>query len=213
MAAPATSADRWLARSHSLLGVGLLGGFLIYHLATTWPVLAGREAWVAAAAERGEQRTLTGWVLVVLVVHGLLGAMRIARARGPGAELTRLTREERGLQAIQAGSGVLILVFVLYHVAQLWGLDAEPHGSVRATYDALWSALGHPWQMGAYLIGLSLVCFHFGHGLSRAALAFVDPSSSTVRLIVRMTAGAIGFGLWALWLQVLAQFVVGQRLF
>jgi hypothetical protein len=202
--------DRWLARSHSLLGVGLLGGFLIYHLATTWPVLDGREAWVASTVDRGGQRLLTGWVLVVLVVHGLLGAMRIARVRSQRAQLSR---DERGLLAIQAGSGLLIAAFVVFHVVQLWGLDAEPHGSVRATYDALWSTLGRPWQMGAYLLGLSLVCFHFGHGLSRAALAFVDPASPTVRMLVRLTAGAFGFILWALWLQVLAHFVIGQRLF
>lgn len=208
MAVPATSADRWLVRSHSLLGVGLLGGFLIYHLARMWPVLESREAWVLSAADRSSHRMLIGWVLVVLVVHGVLGAMRIARGRA-----TALDRDARGLRAIQAGSGLLIAAFVVYHVAHLWGLDADPHGSVRAVYDALWTGLGRPLQLGIYLLGLSLACFHFGLGLSRAALGWIAEPSATTRLLLRVAAGGLGFGLWALWLQVLAHFVVGQRLF
>ena len=207
MAAPATSADRWLVRSHSLLGVALLGGFLIYHLACMWPVLDSREAWVRSAADRSEHRMLIGWVLVVLVVHGVLGAMRLARARGAG------DRNERGLRWIQAGSGVLIAGFVLYHVAHLWGRDAEPHGSARALYDVLWTELGQPLQLGIYLLGLSLACVHFGLGLSRAALGLTNDPSPATRLLLRVAAGAVGFGLWALWLQVLAHFAIGQRLF
>jgi succinate dehydrogenase/fumarate reductase cytochrome b subunit len=208
MPAPATSADRWLARSHALLGAGLLGGFLIYHLLQLWPVLDARETWVANASGGG-QHLLAGWVLVVLVVHGVLGAMRIARSKG-----AELSRDERGLRSIQAISGVLIGVFVVYHVAHVWGLDAEPHGSARAVYHQLWSSLGHPLQMSAYLLGISLACFHFGHGLSRMALGWGSaPPSSGRRLVVRVLAGVIGFGLWALWLQLLAHFAIGQRLF
>src|SRR5262245_42350454 len=122
-------ADRWLARSHALLGVLLLGGFLIYHLVGLWPALESREGWVLAASARGEHRTRTGGVLVVLVVHALLGIMRVRRT--PAAQLGK---DERGLRRLQLGSGVLILAFVAYHVAQLWGLDAEPHGSSFAIY-------------------------------------------------------------------------------
>jgi len=209
MPAPPTSADRWLARSHALLGAGLLGGFLIYHLLQLWPVLEAREAWVLSATDRGGQRMLTGWVLVVLVVHGVLGAMRIARTKG-----AELSRDERGLRLIQAGSGVLIAVFVVYHLLHVWGLDADPHGSARAIYDGLWRSLGHPLQMSAYLLGISLACFHFGHGLSRMALGWsAAPPSPARRLVLRVLAGAVGFGLWAFWLQVLAHFVNGQRLF
>ncbi|HMI92695.1 MAG TPA: hypothetical protein VK509_15070 [Polyangiales bacterium] len=206
----ATSADRWLARSHALLGAGLLGGFLIYHLLQLWPVLAAREAWVASVPEGGGgHRMLAGWVLVVLVVHGVLGAMRIARSKG-----AELSRDERGLRSIQAISGVLIGAFVVYHLVHVWGLDAEPHGSARAIYDRLWRSLGQPLQMSAYLLGISLVCFHFGHGLSRVVLGWGSaPPSSGRRLVVRVLAGVIGFGLWGFWLQVLAHFVIGQRLF
>jgi succinate dehydrogenase / fumarate reductase cytochrome b subunit len=209
MPAPVTSADRWLVRSHALLGVALLGGFLIYHLLQLWPVLDSREAWVAAAAQRGSSSLLAIGVLVVLVVHGVLGAMRIARSKA-----AQLTRDERGLRTIQAVSGVLIAAFVVYHLAHLWGHDADPHGSARATYDVLWSSLGRPLQMSVYLLGVSLACFHFAHGLSRVALGFGEQPPSAARgLLVRVLAGAFGFGLWALWLQVLAHFVIGQRLF
>jgi succinate dehydrogenase hydrophobic anchor subunit len=208
MTAPATSADRWLARSHSWLGIGLLGGFLLYHLAGLWPALDSREAWVLARLDRSENRTLVGWVLVVLVVHGVLGAMRMART--PAAQLSK---DERGLRRIQAASGVLVAAFVVYHVGQLWGLDSEPHGSSRALYGELWSSLGRPLQLGVYLLGISLACFHFGHGLSRAVLTWISPSSSSARLLLRVGTGAVAFALWALWLQVLAHFAIGQRLF
>jgi hypothetical protein len=208
MTAPATPADRWLARSHSWLGLGLLGGFLVYHLARLWPVLDSREAWVLAALDRSEHRTLAGWLIVVLIVHGVLGAMRMART--PAAQLSK---DERGLRRIQAASGLLIGAFVVYHLAQLWGLDAEPYGSGRALYGALWNALGHPLQLGVYLLGVSLACFHLGHGLGRAALSWIAPRSASVRLLLRVGTSGLAFGLWALWLQVLAHFAIGQRLF
>jgi succinate dehydrogenase / fumarate reductase cytochrome b subunit len=209
MPAHVTSGDRWLARSHALLGVVLLGGFLIYHLVQLWPVLDSREAWAMAAAQRGGSQQLAIGVLVVLLAHGVLGALRIARSRG-----AQLTRDERGLRTIQAVSGVLIAAFVVYHLAHLWGTAAEPHGSVRASYDVLWSSLGKPLQMSVYLLGVSLTCFHFAHGVSRVALGFgAQPPSAARRLLLRVLAGAFGFGLWALWLQVLAHFVIGQRLF
>lgn len=201
--------DRLLARSHAVLGVGLLGGFLLYHLVRLWPALEGREAWVAANTDRGAHRTVAIGVLVLLLVHGVLGVMRVRRVSG-----SRLTRDERGLRAIQLGSGALVFAFVAYHVTTLWGLDAYPHGSGRALYALLWDTLGQPMQLGVYLLGVSLACFHFGHGLGRAVLA-VGPTlpSPTRRLLVRVAAGVVGFALWALWLQVLAHFAIGQTLF
>ena len=37
--------------------------------------------WVRSVADRSEHRMLIGWVLVVMVVHGVLGAMRLAELR------------------------------------------------------------------------------------------------------------------------------------
>jgi succinate dehydrogenase cytochrome b subunit len=196
-----------LARVHSLLGVVPLGAFLVLHLYDNWPALSGREPWVDRQLHVMSRPWAVALVLVPLGLHALLGAVRFARARrdprpDPGA----------GLGKLQAATGALVLGFVIYHVVQVWSVDAGPEHGPRAVYALLWQGLGTPLGLGVYLGGVTLVCFHLGLGLSRAPRQLGWRPGLRGAGYTRLAAGALGFVLWAMWLQLLAHFALGQPL-
>jgi succinate dehydrogenase / fumarate reductase cytochrome b subunit len=198
-----------LARVQSLLGVIALGVYLIVHLYDNWPVLDDRELWVDRALHTLSRPWAIGLVLVPLGLHAVLGGVRLWRARGEASETLLGSGALRGLQA---ATGALVLGFVLYHVVPLWALEQGPHTSPRSTYAWLWQTLGRPLDFAVYLVGISAVCFHFAHGLSRAAVTFRLARSARGVLLFRVAAGLLGFALWALFLDLLAHFALGATL-
>jgi succinate dehydrogenase / fumarate reductase cytochrome b subunit len=195
-----------LARVHSLLGVVPLSAYLLWHLYQTWPALVGREAWVDRALNAPSRIWVITLVLLVLAAHGLLGLARVRRGRADA-----LTGG-RALAAIQAVTGALALGFVLYHVRQVWGEGEGPHTTPRSAYAALWRDLGRPLDLAIYVIGITAVSFHLAHGLSRAAVTFRLARTPTGVIRWRFGAGALGFLLWVAFLQLLAQFALGESL-
>jgi succinate dehydrogenase / fumarate reductase cytochrome b subunit len=200
-----SSGPSMLARTHSLLGVVPLGAFLFVHLRDQWPALGDRELWVDRALHSMSRPWAIGLVLVPLGLHALLGCVRLVRAPSVGDTLSG----PGALRVIQAVTGALVLGFVVYHVGQVWAVGQGPHSSPRAVYAVLWQTLGRPLDISIYLIGVSAVCFHLAHGLSRAAVTFGLAKSARAVLLLRAGAGVVGFLLWAMFLQLLGHFALG----
>lgn len=195
-----------LARLHSLLGLWLTA-LLGLHVYWLWPLLADREAWVLAVVQRSVSRPLVvALVLLPMLLHVGLGAVRSRRAERAAAQ------PSRGLWWMQAGTGALLLLFLAYHLSQVWSTGLGPHASPRDGYAVLFRDLGRPVDLGVYLVGVSVTCFHAGHGLARAAGTFGLARSARGVLAARVVAGAVAFALWGCSLQVLGHFVLGQRL-
>ena len=195
-----------LARVHSLLAVVPLGTYLIFHLYQLWPALSGREQWVDRALHAPSRYVTAAWVLAPLLMHAVLGGVRLWR------EPNRALCGERGLRAVQAATGALALGFVVVHVLQVWDAGAGPHASPLSAYGALWRTLGQPLELSVYLIGLSALSFHVAHGLSRTAVTFGLARTEVAVRRCRLGAGALGFALWAVLLQLLARFALGEPL-
>ena len=198
----------WLAKLHSLLGVGVLGGFVAFHLFQQWPALWSREHWVDRV-QGTSSRTAEVWlVLVPLALHALLGIVRAARGRRTGADL----RGSRGLHRVQALTGLIAAAFIVYHLLHVWSWETGPHFSHHVTYDILLQDLGQPLHLALYVVGISAVYFHLGHGISRAAVTWdlVDTAAGVRR--ARLVGGGLAFLLWALTLQTMANFSMGDGL-
>jgi hypothetical protein len=116
----------------------------------------------------------------------------------------------RRLGTLQALTGALVLCFVGYHLRQVWNPGPAPERGALTVYGVLWRELGRPMDVGIYVVGVSAVAFHFGHGLSRVPETFGLNRSARTVLWSRLTAGALAFALWAALLQVLARFALGQ---
>jgi succinate dehydrogenase hydrophobic anchor subunit len=206
-AAALHSANRpMLARVQSLLGLVPLAAYLVWHVYQTWPALEDRELWVDRALHAPGRAVIVACVLVPMAVHALLGLARL-RQRAPDA----LTGPP-ALRTLQAVTGMLVLAFTVYHLQQVWGVPEGPHASPRTAYAALLRALGRPMELAIYLIGITAVCFHLAHGLSRAAVTFAVARTPAAVRRYRLIAGALGFVLWAAFLQLLGQFALGEPL-
>ena len=195
-------------RIHSLAAVGPLGLFLVFHLWQNWAALSGREAWL--------QRTLQikahfGFEVVFLfclslALHATLGWGKAAGARAiePGTP---------GLRLLQRLTGLGVLVFLSVHLFQVWFHKYGDQILCNGPYDAVRIALGSPLQVGVYAAGVTVVYFHFAHGLSRAAVSWGLVRDERQLRATRYLTGAFGFILWALTLHVLGRFAVGHGLF
>jgi succinate dehydrogenase / fumarate reductase, cytochrome b subunit len=195
-----------LARVQTLLGVIPLGLYLTWHLIDNWPATVDRELWVDRAEPGLHAIGFMLLVFATFAVHAVLGALRLRREpnREEGAQ---------GLRALQAGTGVLVVAFLCYHVPQMWAPGTGPHTSARDVYATLWQSAGRPLDLTVYLLGISAACFHFAHGLSRAAVTLRLAATPRGVLLWRLGAGVLGTGLWLAMLQLLAHFALGQALF
>jgi hypothetical protein len=195
-----------LARVQSLIGVIPLGLYLVWHMVDHWPASVDRELWVDRAGPGLHTAGVTLLVLATFGVHAGLGVLRLWR------EPNR-AENARGLRALQVGTGILVLVFLSYHVPQMWSPGSGPHTSARDVYAKLWQSAGRPRELTIYLLGISAVCFHFGHGLSRAAVTLRLAATPRAVLLWRFGAGLLATGIWLAMLQLLAHFALGQGLF
>jgi succinate dehydrogenase/fumarate reductase cytochrome b subunit len=196
-----------VARLHSLLGLVPLAVFAIFHVWDLWPILEARDSWLASRREGG-RLAVAALVLLPLVAHGVLGIVRVGRrgaARGVDAA-------RRGLARVQLGTGVMMLVFVAFHLAQVWGDVPGPHRAPGAGYARLWGELGRPVPLLLYLLGVTSLSFHLGHGISRLPETWGREPTAGARLLSRLLGGVFGFALWLALLQLLAHFAVGGPL-
>jgi len=195
-------------RIHSLAAVGPLSLYLAYHLWQNWAALQGREAWL----ERTLQvKALAGFELlflfcVSLALHATLGWSKGGRAGS-------LPADRPGLGRLQRLTGLGVLLFLSLHLYQVWFQCRKDGLLCSGPYDGLRTALGSPLVAGLYAAGVTLVYFHFAHGLSRAAVYWGLASSERQAIAARWLAGGLGFALWALTLHVLGRFAIGQGLF
>jgi len=187
-----------LRRLHSLTGIIPIGAFLIVHLTTNssivWGMLdTGKSAHGHAGAATFQHEVnfihSLPFLLIIeiaglwipIAFHALLGIYYATTGRsnvshyGYGANI-RYT--------LQRLSGYVGLLFIFYHVATLrWGWNLPFSSGFNAEAAASTTALalrGGVEQLGvpavvvgaAYLIGVSLLVFHFANGLWTAAITW-----------------------------------------
>jgi succinate dehydrogenase/fumarate reductase cytochrome b subunit len=188
---------------HSALGLLLLG-FVLLHLWAQWPALQSRDAWVDRAFSDATRQMLLALVFAALAGHVALGWRRLqARLRAGDAQL--------GLARVQAISGGLVLAFIGYHLWHTWRATGA-HAGLEQPYAVLWQTLGRPAELLVYLVGLTAVSFHLGHGLGRAAQSWGLVRAERGVVAARWFGGFVGLCVWLACIQLLARFALGTAL-
>ena len=188
---------RWLIGLQRTLGLGPLSAYAAYHLWLNWPALAGRDAWFTRVRAHGLGPWLGAAVLAIFVLHAALGVWRTA---GPRAEARNTGR-------FQPLTGVVLLLFLLYHVPQVWPPPSGAHTTVCAGYEQLWLLLGTPLALGIYVLGSAALAFHLTNGWLSA---FDIRMPQALRSWTRYAAGAAGFALFFMYLQLVGWFALGE---
>lgn len=161
----------------ALTGI-MLVGFVVGHMAGNLKAFAGPESFNAYAQFLRD-------VGYPLVPHGvLLWVMRLALLAAVGlhiwaaVSLTRRSQTARVVGYRQVESqvfsyasrtmrwgGVIIVVFVLYHLAHMTTGQAHPSFEHGNAYGNLVSGFQNPLVVGFYVIAVSMLALHLYHGI------------------------------------------------
>jgi len=192
----------WLRSGSAASGL-LLVLFLLLHLAgvALAPLAPARfEAYAAALHRSAWLPAAELALLAVALAHlGLsLGRTLANRRAGNGAALrSRRSGPLAPLAALaarsQAAGGLLLLVFLVVHLAQLrW-----PRPLAGAELAALGAVLASPWSLLLYLAGglaLALHLFHGGESAHRSLGLLQPANGALIRAAARLLAVLIGGG-------------------
>jgi succinate dehydrogenase/fumarate reductase cytochrome b subunit len=192
----------WWVRLQRAIGLIPLALFAGFHLWVQWPALQGREAWL----ERVRAYAPVGWVCAVVLglfaLHALLGLGRSLRKRRPLARQT-------GLQGF---TGLLLAVFLGYHLSHVWPVTALAgitDASWVQSHQQLWQRLGRPLPLTMYVLGCAALACHVAQGFANL---FEPLLPAARRTLLRSVAGIAGLVLFGLYMQVVGRFAVGEAL-
>jgi succinate dehydrogenase / fumarate reductase cytochrome b subunit len=184
----------------------LLVLFLLLHLAgvALAPLAPQRFEAYAAALHRCAWLTAAELALLaVALAHlglSLLRATANRRAAGGAALRSRRSGPLAPLAALaarsQAAGGVLLLLFLAVHLAQLrW-----PRPLAGGELASLTAALASPWSLALYLaaaLALALHLFHGGEAAHRSLGLLQPANGAAIRAAARLLALLIGGGFMA----------------
>lgn len=153
-----------LSRLHSLAGIVPLGAFLIEHLYSNAVALQGASAYDKQVA------TLQGipfvWILEIFLIllpllyHAGYG-IYVAFLSSPNTRTYGYGSNWRFL--LQRVSGIVTLLFVVYHV---WSFRLKSaFFGTEVDFHAVSAHLLNPWIFAFYVLGVLSTTFHFTNGL------------------------------------------------
>lgn len=153
-----------LRRLHSLLGVVPIGIFVVQHLVVNHFVVYGPESFNKAAHFMANLPFVTALEILVIYLpilfHAILGVYFVFTAKNNVRKYGYLRNWLFFLQRI---TGILVLIFVVWHVWQtkvqiaLFGADLD--------FSLMSDILSQPFFFWFYVIGILSVVFHLSNGL------------------------------------------------
>jgi succinate dehydrogenase / fumarate reductase cytochrome b subunit len=152
----------WLERLHSLSGIVPIGAFLLVHFYENGTVLQGAAAFDTTAKDVRSISFLPFFeiffILLPILYHMVYGLALTTITRPNNV---RYSYRRNAFFTIQRVSGVILVLFILYHLITLrFGLflNGPP------TYAAMVSTLANPIVLIWYLIGVTTATLHLSSG-------------------------------------------------
>ena len=187
----------------------ILIGYLVAHMYGNLKIFAGEAAFNDYAHHL---RTLgepilpySGalWVIRVVLIVGVLAHMyaafslwsRAHQARG-GTRRYRSSKSRRGVQRTYASftlrwGGVVILLFVIYHLLHLTWNTIHPGGAATEPFDRVVNGFQIWSVVLVYTIAMIAVGFHLRHGMWSALTTLGANTSSLARQRLNILAYAV----------------------
>jgi succinate dehydrogenase / fumarate reductase cytochrome b subunit len=208
---PAQQATRSTVALKALMAITglILIGYLLAHMYGNLKIFAGEQAFNDYAHHL---RTLgepilpySGalWVIRVVLIVGVLAHMyaafslwgRAHRARG-GTRRYRSNRSRKGVQRTYASftlrwGGVVILLFVIYHLLHLTWNTIHPGGAAAEPFDRVVNGFQIWSVVLVYTIAMIAVGFHLRHGMWSALTTLGANTSSLARQRLNILAYAV----------------------
>lgn len=178
---------------HSLLGVIPVGAFLIVHLTVNYFAVRGPEAYNQAVAvmEGLPYRYFMELTLIFIpiIFHAVYGLYIAFQARNNTATYGYLRNWMFRLQRI---SGVLVLIFVTWHV---WETRLAAAFGAEVNFNMMVEIVENPVALIAYIIGITATTFHFANGLWSFAITWGITVTPRSQRVMQYVALAVFIGL------------------
>jgi succinate dehydrogenase / fumarate reductase, cytochrome b subunit len=208
---PAQLATRSTVALKALMAVTglILIGYLLAHMYGNLKIFAGAEAFneyahhLRALGEPLLPHTGALWIIRVVLLISVLGHMyaafnlwsRAHKARG-GTRRYYSNKSRTGVQRTYASftlrwGGVVILLFVIYHLLHLTWNIIHPGGAAAEPYDRVVNGFQIWSVVLAYTIAMIAVGFHVRHGTWSALTTLGANTSSLARRRLNVLAYAV----------------------
>lgn len=186
----------FVKRLHSLLGIVPLSVFLLEHLMVNSLSTVGSREFNAAAGVLASIPYLIavelGLIIIPLLLHGLLGLWIVYQ----GSVETRVPYLRNWLYLLQRGTGVIVFIFVLYHLyATRFQHLLHPEQDL---YALMAGYVANPLLFAFYLVGVACASFHLGNGLFNFTYKWgiaVSESAQTWAMVIGLLIGVLFFAI------------------
>jgi succinate dehydrogenase / fumarate reductase cytochrome b subunit len=152
--------------------------YLIAHVVGNLKVFAGRESfnsyseWIRTVGEPAVPNqtvlTIVRIVLLVAVIAHFWAAVSLwrqaKRARPEGYVTKKAVAQSYASRTMRWG-GVIVLLFIIWHILDLTVGAVNPDGSDTTPYDRLVASFSNPFITAFYVLALVLLGMHLRHGI------------------------------------------------
>jgi len=199
-------------RIHSLLGLVPVGGYMVIHLMTNASILDGPETFQGRVDQINSLGPSTilliEWVFIFLPIlfHGLVGMAIVARGE---RNVMRYPYSGNIRYTLQRSTGVIALMFILYHVFQMhgwfrwewWhthvalplgGAAFHPKDAAATAAHALQSSV---LMLAIYVVGVLSCVYHLANGLWTMGITWGLWTSPRAQRWALYPCAVIGLGL------------------
>jgi succinate dehydrogenase / fumarate reductase cytochrome b subunit len=153
----------WLRRLHSLSGIVPVGGFLLFHFYENGAIFYGPAAYDAMSEEARGIRYLEiieiFLIFIPFLYHALYGLFIAAYSRNNSDNYTYARNR---LFMWQRFTGVVLLLFILYHI---WQFRFDSFRDTHADSGTVAAAFAIFPVFVFYIVGIVSAGFHLGNGI------------------------------------------------
>jgi succinate dehydrogenase / fumarate reductase cytochrome b subunit len=147
-------------------------------------------------------------VLLPLGFHAVVGLLIAAReGRDPAPRAYGTV----GLAITQRLTGVIILCFLVFHLAHTW-FDKLSGAHAGSLYDTLWAEAGTPLYLFVYVVGLTALSVHLAQGLFSFVVTWGVATTAKGQRTARVVTAVFGLLVWIVALNTVSHFAVGRAL-
>jgi len=152
--------------------------YLIAHMIGNLKVFAGRESfngyseWIRTIGEPAVPAQTTLWIirlvlLAAVIAHfwAAVSLWRQARRARPERYVTKKPVAQSYASRTMRWGGVIVLLFIVYHILDLTVGAVNPDGTGSTPYDRLVAGFSNPFVTAVYVVALVLLGMHLRHGI------------------------------------------------
>lgn len=206
-----------MRKLHSLTGVLPVGAFMCFHLFENAKALQGQQQFDEAVSGISHMPYLPvlewGAILLPLMFHAGYG-IKLALEGKPN--VGRYTYSRNWMYALQRVTGVLALLFILFHLYEYWWQKQIGKLAAEQFYPQLCANMsstmgGVPVVALVYVLGIAACVFHFANGLWGFAFSWGLTVSRRSQRLAAVVLGVLGLLVFILGANTAVYFATGSR--